>query len=208
MKLLIAEDDPISRRVLEATLTKWGYEVVVTSDGVQAWEALQQEDAPRLAILDWMMPQLDGLQLCERARVNPATQSLYIILLTARGGKEDIAAGLEAGASDYVTKPFDAQELRARVRVGFRMIDLQQALADRVQELEAALAQVYELQGILPICSYCKNIRTGEQYWEQVEAYISQYSSARFSHSICPDCYEKVVKPEMEQLRRMQGKGS
>src|SRR5205807_9692825 len=121
-RLLIAEDDPISRRVLEATLIKWGYEVVVTGDGREAWEALQQENAPRLAILDWMMPHMDGLQLCEQARSNPATQSLYIILLTAKGEKADIAAGLEAGASDYVTKPFDAQELRARVRVGLRIL--------------------------------------------------------------------------------------
>jgi phosphoserine phosphatase RsbU/P len=207
MRLLIAEDDPISRRVLEATLIKWGYEVVVTGDGREAWEALQQENAPRLAILDWMMPHMDGLQLCEQARSNPAAESLYIILLTAKGEKADIAAGLEAGASDYVTKPFDAQELRARVRVGFRILELQQTLANRVKELEEALAHVHELQGILPICCYCKNIRTGEQYWEQVEAYFSQHSAAKFSHSICPDCYEKVVKPEMEQLQRMHEKG-
>src|SRR6266508_4601315 len=118
MKILIAEDDPISRRILEATLTRWGYEVVVTRDGAEAWEVLQQAGAPQLAVLDWMMPGMDGMQVCQHARVSASNESLYVILLTARGDKRDIAAGLDAGANDYVTKPFHSDELRARVRVG------------------------------------------------------------------------------------------
>src|SRR4051794_6490111 len=107
MMILIAEDDLISRRVLEGTLKTWAHEVVSTSDGQAAWEALQLPDAPRLVILDWMMPRLDGLEVCRRARRLPGGESLYLLLLTARGRKEDVVAGLEGGVNDYITKPFD-----------------------------------------------------------------------------------------------------
>jgi DNA-binding response OmpR family regulator len=206
MKVLIAEDDTVSRRLLEATLIRWGYEVVVASDGVEAWEALQSDGAPSLAILDWMMPGLDGLEVCRRIRKMPSSTPPYLILLTAKGGREDLVTGLEAGANDYVTKPFNREELRARVQVGVRMVELQQHLADRVRALEEALARVTQLQGLLPICSYCKKIRDDQNYWQQVESYIAEHSQAQFSHSICPDCYEKLVKPELDHLRRRQRK--
>ena len=206
MKVLIAEDDTVSRRLLEATLIRWGYEVVVASDGVEAWEALQSDGAPSLAILDWMMPGLDGLEVCRRIRKMPSSTPPYLILLTAKGGREDLVTGLEAGANDYVTKPFNREELRARVQVGVRMVELQQHLADRVRALEEALARVKQLQGLLPICSYCKKIRDDQNYWQQVESYIAEHSQAQFSHSICPDCYEKLVKPELDHLRRQQRK--
>ena len=205
MKVLIAEDDMISRRLLEATLTRWGYEVVVTCDGVAAWEVLRSQEAPALAILDWMMPGMDGIELCHRVRSAFTATPPYLILLTAKGRREDIVMGLQAGANDYVTKPFDREELRARMQVGLRMIELQQSLADRVKALEEALTRVKQLQGLLPICSYCKKIRDDQNYWQQVESYISEHSEAQFSHSICPDCYERLVKPELDQLRRLQG---
>jgi sigma-B regulation protein RsbU (phosphoserine phosphatase) len=205
VKVLIAEDDMISRRLLEATLTRWGYEVVVTCDGVAAWEVLRSQEAPALAILDWMMPGMDGIELCRRVRSAFTATPPYLILLTAKGRREDIVMGLQAGANDYVTKPFDREELRARMQVGLRMIELQQSLADRVKALEEALTRVKQLQGLLPICSYCKKIRDDQNYWQQVESYISEHSEAQFSHSICPDCYERLVKPELDQLRRLQG---
>jgi sigma-B regulation protein RsbU (phosphoserine phosphatase) len=136
----------------------------------------------------------------------PSSTPPYLILLTAKGGREDLVTGLEAGANDYVTKPFNREELRARVQVGVRMVELQQSLADRVKALEEALARVKQLQGLLPICSYCKKIRDDQNYWQQVESYIAEHSQAQFSHSICPDCYEKLVKPELDQLRRQQRK--
>ncbi len=206
MKVLIAEDETISRRLLEATLVRWGYEVVVASGGVEAWETLQGDDAPPLAILDWMMPGMDGLEVCRRIRNRPSPTPPYLILLTAKGRREDIITGLDAGANDYVTKPFNREELRARVEVGVRMVELQQNLTDRVRALEEALARVKQLQGLLPICSYCKKIRDDQNYWQQVESYIAEHSQAQFSHSICPDCYEKLVKPELDQLRRQQRK--
>ena len=192
MKVLIAEDDPVSRRLLQAALIKWGYEVTVTSNGKEAWQALQATDAPSLLILDWLMPEMDGVEICREVRQLPALKSAYIILLTSRGSKEDIVKGLEAGADDYVTKPFDHGELRARVQVGSRVVQLQSALAERVNELEEAIASVKTLQGLLPICCYCKKIRDDGNYWHRVESYISGHANVRFSHGICPDCNEKL----------------
>lgn len=197
MDVLIAEDDLVSRRTLEATLQKWGHHVVVTSDGAAALEALSQDGAPQLAILDWMMPSLDGVTVCRRLRERANRRPPYTILLTARGEKQDVIAGLDGGADDYIVKPFDRDELKARVEVGRRMVALQNSLADRVAELEQALARVKQLQGLLPICSYCKRIRNDGNYWQRVEEYIAAHSDAQFSHGICPTCFETVVKPQL-----------
>lgn len=199
MKILIAEDDPVSRRILEATLARFGHEVVVAADGAEAWGVLQCNDAPSLAILDWMMPELDGVEICRRLRSIPNATPPYLILLTAKIGKENVVAGLEAGASDYLTKPFDRAELRARVQVGAQVLELQKNLADRVSELEDALAQVKQLQGLLPICSYCKNIRDEQNYWQRIDSYLMDHADVMFSHGICPDCYREVVQPQLEQ---------
>jgi DNA-binding response OmpR family regulator len=201
VRILIAEDDVVSRHLLEATLTKWGYEVISTTDGIQAFDALSQPDAPSLAVLDWMMPGMDGAEVCHRARSLGADRLLYIILLTAKGRKEDIVQGLTAGADDYIIKPFDRSELKARINVGERILRLQAELAARVKELELALANVKLLQGLLPICCYCKRIRNDQNYWQQVDTYISDHSEAQFTHGICPECRDKIVKPELERLK-------
>jgi diguanylate cyclase (GGDEF)-like protein len=127
VKILVAEDDPVSRRLLEVTLSKWGYEVIACADGQAAWDVLKAPEAPQLVILDWMMPHMDGLQVCKNVRnpdERPAEPYVYIILLTAKSQKTDMVTGLEAGADDYLTKPFDAQELRMRLRAGRRILDL------------------------------------------------------------------------------------
>ena len=196
MKIFIAEDDKVSRRLLEAQLGKWGHEMVAVGDGVSAWEALRRPEAPALVILDWMMPGIDGLEVCRRLRGTPDGNRFYIIILTAKGLREDIVAGLSAGANDFVMKPFDQAELRARIQVGVRLIELQQQLSHRVQELEEALAKIKTLQGLLPICAWCKKIRSDQNYWEKVETYLGRHTDARFTHSICPDCH----KQQMEQM--------
>jgi sigma-B regulation protein RsbU (phosphoserine phosphatase) len=140
---------------------------------------------------------LPGLDVCRLARGLVRLESTYFILLTAKNEKADVTAGLEGGADDYVTKPFDRQELRVRVQVGERILELQHGLTDRVRELETALAQVKQLRGLLPICSYCKKVRDDDNYWQQVEAYISAHSEVQFSHGICPECWHDVVEPEM-----------
>lgn len=199
MQILIAEDDPIARHLLDVTLRNWGYDVLITEDGSQAWEVIQAPDRPALSILDWMMPGIDGINICRKIRERSDLVGLYVLLLTTRGSKNDIIQGLDAGANDYLTKPFDPDELMARIKVGERVLGLQVELADRVSELEAALAHVRQLQGIIPICSYCKNIRDDLDSWHQLEKYIVDNSEAQFSHGICPDCYENVVKPELER---------
>jgi len=201
MEILVAEDDLVSRRALEASLGKWGHPVLLVEDGAAAYEVLARDTAPRLAILDWMMPGLDGPTVCRMVRGNAGRPAPYLILLTARGATEDRVAGLEAGADDYISKPFDRAELRARINVGLRMLALQRSLADRVAELEQALGSVRQLQGLLPICSYCKRIRTDGNYWQRVEEYISAHSDAQFSHGICPGCFDTVVKKQIEDHR-------
>jgi DNA-binding response OmpR family regulator len=201
MRVLIAEDDAVARRLLQGMLTKWGYEVVVASDGSEALFRFQQPDAPTLAVLDWQMPGMSGVEVCRQVRATEMSRRSYILILTSKGSKADIVAGLEGGADDYLTKPFDHEELRARLHVGVRILQLQSELADRVHQLETALANVRLLQGLLPICCYCKKVRNDSNYWQQVETYIMEHSSAQFSHGICPDCYESVVKPELESLR-------
>ena len=199
-RVLIAEDDPVSRTVLDRTLRGWGHDVIVTKDGEQAWEALLREDAPRLAILDWMMPGIEGPEICRRVRALAKPVPPYLILLTAKGQTDDIVTGLDSGADDFVTKPFDRQELRSRLRVGERMLNLQEGLAERVRELEVALSQVKELKGLLPICAYCKSVRDDRNYWHRVETYVAANSSARFSHGICPTCWKGVIEPELAAL--------
>jgi DNA-binding response OmpR family regulator len=197
-RILVADDDPLSLRVLQKALERWGHEVAVARDGTEAWQILTRPEAPRMAILDWMMPGMDGPTICQRARAAPAITATYLILLTARNDYGDIVSGLEAGANDYVVKPFNRAELRARVRVGLRVLELQSKLAERVRDLEAALKQVKQLRGLLPICMYCKKIRNDGDYWQQVETYISDHSEAEFSHGICPECYEKLMKSQLE----------
>ncbi len=200
MRILIADDDLFYRQLLAGLLTEWGYEVILVADGQAACQVLQAQDAPELAIIDWMMPGNHDLEVCRKVREWNSPAPTYLILLTARTKKEDTVAGLESGADDYLAKPFDQDELRARLHVGQRIVALQRNLADRVRELADALAQVQHLQGLLPICSYCKSIRNDQNYWQQVETYIADRSEAKFSHGICPACYEKIVKPMLAEL--------
>jgi phosphoserine phosphatase RsbU/P len=194
MKVLIAEDDPISRCMLESAVAQWGYQPIGVSDGRQAWEALQEQDAAKMAILDWGMPGMDGLEVCRRVRAVQTDEPKYLILLTGRDAKADIVAGLQAGANDYITKPFDREELCARLQVGRQMIELQRSLSARVRELEEALSQVKRLQDLLPICCYCKKIRDDRNYWQQVDTYLLDHSAIRFSHGVCPDCLVQQMK--------------
>jgi DNA-binding response OmpR family regulator len=179
MRALIADDDRMSAMMLSAAVERWDFHPAIVHDGAAAWQALARADEPTLAILDWMMPGLDGLEVCRRVRAQASRPPTYLLLLTARAARADVVTGLDAGADDYLVKPFDPDELRARVAVGRRMLD--------------ALTRVIQLSGLLPICSYCKRVRSDDNYWQQVENYISEHSNAVFSHGICPACYEKVI---------------
>jgi diguanylate cyclase (GGDEF)-like protein len=156
LKILIAEDNPVSRRLLETCLTKWGYEVICAKDGSEAWEVLQGEESPRLAILDWMMPKMDGVQVCRKVRQGPQEPYVYILLLTAKDEKSDLVKAMEAGADDYLTKPFEPDELKVRLRAGRRIIDLQEEVistreALRVQATHDSLTGLWNHSAILDI---------------------------------------------------------
>jgi len=201
VRVVIAEDDRVTGEILARTLQRWEYQTTLVSDGAEAWERLRTASEPTLAILDWMMPGMDGPDVCRRVRAELPLANMYLLLVTARESRGDVIAGLDAGADDYIIKPFDPDELRARVAVGGRVLGLQQKLAERVTELQAALSNVKQLRGLLPICSYCKRIRGDDQYWQQVEGYIAQHSDAQFSHGICPACYA-TVSAELDEMSR------
>ncbi|MDD3925214.1 MAG: response regulator [bacterium] len=206
MRIIIAEDDPVTRRLIEASLEKWGHETVSCDNGHSAWKALNGDVPPQLIILDWIMPGISGIDLCRMIRAEMMDRAIYIIFLTSRDKREDIIAALQAGADDYLSKPFDRDELAARVQVGVRVIELQNSLAERIKQLEDALHQIKQLKGLIPICAYCKKIRDDDNYWRQLESYITEHSGAEFSHGICPDCYENIVKPEIERYSSQNGK--
>ncbi len=198
MRILIADDDDVSRLELASLLTHSGYEVTVATDGPTAWNILRGKDPPRLAILDWLMDEMDGVDVCRRVRECPELRNVYLILLTSRGDREHILEGLRAGANDYVTKPYEAVELLARVRIGTQLVALQSKLVAKVHDMEDTLTQVKQLQGLLPICCYCKSIRDGENTWQKVESYVRDHSEATFSHGICPECWNAHVKPQFD----------
>jgi sigma-B regulation protein RsbU (phosphoserine phosphatase) len=192
MRILIAEDDATSRIVLATVLTKDGYDVTATDDGGAAWEVLQKPEAPRLAILDLMMPGIDGLELVRRVRAIPSVAPPYLIIVSTKSEKSDVIAALDAGANDYLTKPFDPGELRARIEVGRRMIEMRFELNEKVKQLKQALAEVRTLKGIVPICANCKNVRDDQGYWNRVESYLNEHTEADFTHAVCPDCMKRL----------------
>ena len=194
MKILIAEDEALSRELLASTLQKMGHEVIASGDGREAWEVFEQQEDIQVVVSDWLMPGLDGLELCRLVRTQKRPHYTYIILLTVLSGKKNYLQGMEAGADDFITKPFDPDQLEARLCV-----------AERILELRYEVAQ---LESLLPICSYCKKIRDEGEAWWPVEEYIARQTGTDFSHGICPHCYESVVKPELEQMGlRRQSRG-
>jgi DNA-binding response OmpR family regulator len=187
MKILAVEDDAVSRAVLRQALRRLGHETVEAADGEEAWAALQAEPF-RVVVSDWMMPRADGLELCRRVRKRSDAEYIYFILLTSRDATEQNQnEAADAGVDDFLTKPLDFPELWMRLRVAERILKY--------------TTQVRQLEEMLPICSYCKKIRDDQNYWQQIEGYISDRTGSDFSHSICPDCYHSVVMPELEKIK-------
>jgi DNA-binding response OmpR family regulator len=186
MRILVAEDDADTRDLLSLMLQKAGHEVTCCDDGSRAWETLRREHFP-LLISDCMMPAMDGYELCRRVR-SAQRPYTYIVLLTAFGGRDNYMAGMDAGADDFLTKPCDFEELKARLRVAERILGLQE--------------EVRRLSGMLPICSYCKKVREPSNEWVSVETYVSRRSDASFSHTVCPQCYTEHLSPELQRVRR------
>ena len=179
MNILIADDDSTSRIVLSATLKKLGHEVTVANNGAEALAVFADVNVPIL-ISDMVMPGLDGLELCRRVRALNRQRYTYIILLTSVGGKHGFLVGMKAGADDFIHKPFDEDQLAARLGVAERILNLQ--------------SQVKQLSGMLPICSHCKKVRDDQNYWQQVETYIAKRTDTTFTHSYCPDCVKTLLQ--------------
>jgi len=202
VRILIAEDDHATQRRLAGLATSWGYDVAVTSDGNDALAALTSAGPPPLAILNWMLPGVDGPEICRRVRAAARPTYCYIIMLTARSDRSDIINGLESGADEYLLKPFNAGELRARLHAGERIVNLEAALAAHAAKLQAALDNIQRLQGLLPICAYCKSIRDDSDYWHRVEHYFTTHTGVRFTHGVCPSCLAKLSEPTGQTEQR------
>lgn len=188
LKILTVEDDPVARAVLRQSLLRLGHEVLEATDGEGAWELVQKEPV-RVVVSDWQMPRLSGLDLCRRVRGRVGGEYVYFVLLTSSDAtEENQRTAADAGVDDFLTKPLNVSELWNRLRVAERVLRY--------------TTQVRQLEELLPICTYCKKIRDDQNYWQQMEGYINQRTGSEFSHSICPDCYTKVIQPELEKMRR------
>lgn len=194
VKILTVEDDAVARAVLRQALRRLGHEAVEAADGEAAWELLENEPV-RVVVSDWMMPRSDGLDLCRRIRGRTGKDYIYFILLTSRDAtEENQRAAADAGVDDFLTKPLDLPELWTRLRVAERILHY--------------TTQVRQLEELMPICSYCKKIRDDQNYWQQMEGYISERTGSDFSHSVCPDCYQRVVVPEIEKMKAAAASGT
>lgn len=185
MKVLIAEDDTIASRVLEAALRKLGHEVLVASDGESAWGILQTESV-RAVVSDWQMPRLDGLDLCRRVRKREGDYVYFILLTHMEASEKNLEEATDAGVDDFLAKPINSTQLWMRLRVAERILGF--------------TTEVRQLESFLPICGYCKKVRDDQNYWQQIEEYINTRTGTNFSHGVCPDCIEKVLRPQLAKL--------
>jgi sigma-B regulation protein RsbU (phosphoserine phosphatase) len=188
--VLLADDDDTARRLLSHYLSSWGFTVREARDGNEAAEILAGDDVPAIALMDWMMPGVEGIEVCKSLRQQVDRPYTYVIFLTGKGNRDEVVAGLEAGADDYVTKPCDMIELRARLRVGQRIVTLERSHSQQVLHLQEALDQVRKLKELVPICAWCKRVRDDADYWHSIEEYLYLHTGADFTHGICPACLE------------------
>lgn len=204
-KILVVDDIKKNIQVLGSVLGKEGYAVSYATDGGKALDMTATEDFD-IILLDIMMPGMDGFEVCQKLKKYPQTREIPILFLTAKSEQDDIIRGFHHGAVDYLTKPFNTAELIARVKTQISLRQAQRIILERNAELEKkneelerllaenkqAKCEINTLRGILPICSHCKKIRTGEGYWTAIESYISKHSEAEFSHGMCQDCAQEL----------------
>jgi CheY-like chemotaxis protein len=187
MKVLVVEDEPVARAVIRKSLESLGHEVIEARDGEEGWTAWQA-GRPRVIVSDWQMPRLDGLRLCRRLRARQGEDYVYFILLTGSSSTaENQRKAAVAGVDDFLTKPVDLSALWMRLRVAERILKY--------------TVQVNRLEELMPMCSYCKKIRDDQNYWQQIESYINERTGSEISHSVCPDCYARLVLPELARLK-------
>jgi DNA-binding response OmpR family regulator len=191
MAVLIVDDNPVALKLLELTLHRQGRRTLIAKTGEEAWQVYLREQ-PAIVVTDWMMPDLDGPEFCRRVRAHPGPNYTYLILLTAKDRKENFVAGLDAGADDCISKPFNAEELDARLRVAERIASLQR----RVRQYES----------LLPLCMYCKKIRDRDDQWVGVDEYLSEQTETSITHGCCPECLARQMH-DLAQLRQQRPTG-
>jgi PleD family two-component response regulator len=189
--ILIVDDTPANLRLLSDMLVEQGYKVRLAPNGKLALMGAQAIP-PDLILLDVMMPDLSGYEVCQQLKADRRTRDIPIIFISALGATQDKVNAFRAGGVDYVTKPFQAEEVLVRVETHLELRALQKQLAERVRELEEAMGQIKALRGLLPICASCKKVRDDQGYWQDVEVYIRNHADVDFSHSICPDCFREL----------------
>lgn len=185
MRILAVEDDPVALTILENSLLALGHDVSSTRDGEQAWQTLQERNI-RLVVCDWNMPVLNGLELCQRVRAVQSEYVYFILLTNVEATAENRDIALAAGVDDFLSKPIDLQDLKMRIHVASRILNF--------------TSHIKQLESFIPICSYCKNVRDDKSYWQRIERYVAERTGAEFSHSVCPDCYQKHVVPQLTAL--------
>ena len=198
LRVLAVDDDLVTRQTMTAVIASAGWTPVVVADPEDAYNILMGPDAPPIALIDWQMPKLSGLELCRQIRHAEPDARPYLIFVTANTSSDDIVTGLDAGADGYMTKPISAVELQARVRAGLRMIAVQSDLRHRLRECETFMTQVQPLRELMPICVYCHRVRHDEDEWSSLEEYLTTKIKMRFTHGFCPTCYVHHVKPDLE----------
>ena len=186
MRILVAEDDVFSRTLLGTTLKRLGHDPLVVSDGQEAIETYRRTHFP-LVISDWLMPRVDGLELCNLIRAERRQNYTYIMLLTAMEGTQSLVECLNAGADDFITKPFNENVLVARIVVSERIVN--------IQNVNRAFAR------LIPICSYCKKARNDHDYWQRLDEFLLEQPDLQLSHGICPECYKNTVRPELDRIQ-------
>lgn len=190
MKVLVVDDDPISLTLAVKAVSKQGHEAMPCDSAQEAW-AIYCQGGVHAILSDWMMPGMDGLELCRRVRGLRTRIYPYFILLTSRSSSEDFQEAMAAGVDDFLSKPLEPVELMVRLRVAGRIV--------------AFGEQLELLKEILPVCMYCRKIRTDDDYWERFEAYFGKYKETQFSHGVCPECYREHVLPQLEAMRAEEG---
>lgn len=185
MKVLAVEDEPVAQLLLESALKSLGHEVTVVADGEAAWAALS-DPAYRVVVSDWRVPKVDGLELCRRVRERGGDYVSFILITQLSASDENVEAALAVGVDDFLSKPVNVRDLRIRLHVAERLANL--------------TGEVNRLASFLPICAHCRKVRDDGNYWLQIEQYINERTGTRFSHGICPDCYDRVAVPAMKAL--------
>lgn len=185
MKVLAVEDDPVARLLLRAELVSLGHEVVVADDGGKAWDALQDRSI-RVVISDWRLPQLDGLSLCRRVRETRDDYVCFLLLTECTANEANLSAAITAGVDEFLTKPVSSLDLRMRLHAAARTLEF--------------TTEVRKLRSFLPICCYCKRVRNDQDYWLEIEKYLSQQQGTTVSHGVCPTCYSDVLGPQLSKF--------